>query len=292
MSSNDEKWLDNYYKKLQPSYDYSLKKKDMLTYWSLTIIGIIVSINFGVFEFIDSDETIIYNSSLHLFILAGLIIIIIHFFGNSIIAYSYLSKWKHLQIIIEQYKIYHVGSYKSLLKEIKEIDHSDHGVVKLSTIFMSQLKAGFHIILSASALIFIYQFIIIGNYSLEYIIPSICILSFILYEVWSLKRYSRIQTILNPNKTKKLHAGSINAAICFLVLGLVFTILVYVIDEKNNIFTISDCIYDAIYNDSESESYYNCVAKYNNDFNLRIILHTISAFFFVLSTLFTTYWKF
>ena len=61
MSSNDEKWLHNYYKKLQPSYDYSLKKKDMLTYWSLTIIGIIVSINFGVFEFIDSDETIIYN---------------------------------------------------------------------------------------------------------------------------------------------------------------------------------------------------------------------------------------
>ena len=148
---------------------------------------------------------------------------------------------------------------------------------------MSQLKAGFHIILSESALIFIYQFIIIGNYSLEYIIPSFCILSFILYEVWSLTRYSRIQTILIPNKTKKLHAGSITAAICFLVLGFAFTILVYVIDEKNNIFTISDCIYDAIYNDSESGSYYNCVAKYNNDFNLRIILHTISALFFVLS---------
>ena len=291
MSSNDENWLDNYYKKLQPSYDYSLKKKDMLTYWSLTIIGIIVGINFGVFGFIDGDGAIIYNSLLHLFILAGLIIIIIHFFGNSIIAYSYLSKWKHLQRIIEQYKIYHVGSYKSLLKEIEEIDHSDHGVVKLSIMFISQLKAGFHIILSAATLIFIYQFIIIGNYSLVYTIPPIFILSFILYEVWSLKRYSRIRTISNPNKIKKLHAGLINAAVCFLVLGLVFSILVYVIDEKNNIFTISDCIYDAIYNDSESELYYNCITKYNNDFNLRIILQVISAFFFVLSILCTTYWK-
>ena len=292
MSSNDENWLDNYYKKLQPSYDYSLKKKDMLTYWSLTIIGIIVGINFGIFGFIDNDGTIIYNSLLHLFILAVLTIIIIHFFGNSIIAYSYLSKWKHLQKIIEQYKIYHDISYKNLLKEIKEIDHSDHGVVKLSIMFKSQLQAGFHIILSTSALIFIYQFIIIGNYSLVYTIPPICILIFILYEVLSLKRYSRIQTISNPNEIKKSQTGLIRAAVCFLVLGLAFSILVYVIDENNNIFTISDCIYDAIYNDSESESYSNCITKYNIGFNLRIILHIISAFFFVLSILCTTYQKF
>lgn len=181
-----DKWLQTYYAKLQPAYDNSMKKINTVMNWALTVLVGLFSIYFGTsFTSIGTEYKFLITT--------GFLVVLIQFFTNTVISYSYLTKYRHLQSIIDQYWTSNSITYDQIIKEITKYDIDEYANVNLRSMIKSQLWHGYWIILGAPVGIWVIELQNL-DYTLE---PNITIITlFLLYvfvSFWSLRKYSKIQ---------------------------------------------------------------------------------------------------
>ena len=184
----NESQLKTYYEKLQSEYTYSLKKKDTLE--KLVTYGTF-SINMSVyFNIIKMD---VINEIKILFTIGTLLLIIlIQFFVNSMLAYGYLRKWRKIMTGIEKYWMDKSYSYEEITEDIREYDHNGKLSITWKDMIWAQLLSGFLIILLTPIFFIIYEIYTIGinSYStIGFIILGI----FIIWEIITMSTYSKFK---------------------------------------------------------------------------------------------------
>lgn len=189
MSKDEKKeeWLKVYYSRLESENAYSLKKKDTFTNWSLIILVGLISIYFG---FHGSE---ILNDDLRFLLLTGFIIVLIQFFGNSLISYAYLRKWRYLTNQIDSYWMNGKPSMEKIQKDITTYDLGNKTIVGSKNIVSAQLRSGFHIILGGPTALWIYELITIEQLTWLHGVGFVILGGFILYQILSLRSYDKLK---------------------------------------------------------------------------------------------------
>jgi len=187
QTPNQDEWLKTYYSRLQPSYDYSLQKKDTLTHWSLTILAALL----GIYYAIPADQFL--HAGFRFLLATGFLVILIQFFSNSLVAYSYLRKWRYLKNRIDAYWMTNAPTIKEISSDIETYDHKGHSTVGVSEMISAQLKSGFAIILGGPAVIWIAEFFNIEECSWIHYVAFLLLGGFIIWEICSLKTYGKLQ---------------------------------------------------------------------------------------------------
>ena len=112
---NQDDWLSSYYSRITEEYKISMERKDRALDWSITIFFIA----FMAYAELLTSKNFIWR----IYLLLILELFLFRFFIGSIIAYSYLKKWRY---IIQQIDSYHFKNVIDL-EEIKTIiDTYDH----------------------------------------------------------------------------------------------------------------------------------------------------------------------
>lgn len=190
MTSEDEKkneWLKVYYSRLESENAYSLKKKDTFTNWSLIILVGLISIYFGF------HGGKVLTEDLRFLLLTAFIIVLIQFFGNSLISYAYLRKWRYLTNQIDSYWMNGKPSLEKIQKDITTYDLGNKTIVGSKNIVSAQLRSGFHIILGGPTALWIYELIRINQLTLFHVIGFVILGGFILYQILSLRSYDKLK---------------------------------------------------------------------------------------------------
>ena len=146
----NESQLKTYYEKLQSEYTYSLKKKDTLVNWSLMALLAFMSVYFNIIRMdIINEIKILFT--------IGILIILIQFFVNSMLAYGYLRKWRKIMTGIEKYWMDKSYSYEKITEDIREYDHNGKLSIAWKDMIWAQLLSGFLIILLTPIFFIIYE---------------------------------------------------------------------------------------------------------------------------------------
>ena len=191
IEKEKEEWLKVYYSKIQLEHDYSLRKKDALTNWSLTILVALLGIYFGIQGGLIQD--LVIDQSLRFILVTGFIIILGQFFSNSLIAYAYLRKFRYIMEQIDSHWMTGKPSLKTILEKISTFDHKSKTVVGVKKMISAQLRAGFAIILGGPIIIWISELFNIENISYNHIIAFIILGGFVIWEIVSLNTYDKLK---------------------------------------------------------------------------------------------------
>ena len=181
----NESQLKTYYEKLQSEYTYSLKKKDTLVNWSLMALLAFMSVYFNIIKMDVINE-------IKILFTIGILIILIQFFVNSMLAYGYLRKWRKIMTGIEKYWMDKSYSYEEITEDIREYDHNGKLSITWKDMIWAQLLSGFLIILLTPIFFIIYEIYTIGinSYStIGFIILGI----FIIWEIITMSTYSKFK---------------------------------------------------------------------------------------------------
>jgi len=190
MSTVDEKkeeWLKVYYSRLESENAYSLKKKDSFTNWSLIILVGLISIYFGF------NGGKILTEDLRFLLLTGFLVVLIQFFGNSLISYAYLRKWRYLTNQIDSYWMNGKPSLVKIQEDITTYDLGNKTIVGLKNIISAQLRSGFHIILGGPTALWLYELFTIQEITLIHVLGFIILGGFILWQILSLSSYDKLK---------------------------------------------------------------------------------------------------
>ena len=181
----NESQLKTYYEKLQSEYTYSLKKKDTLVNWSLMALLAFMSVYFNIIRMdIINEIKILFT--------IGILIILIQFFVNSMLAYGYLRKWRKIMTGIEKYWMDKSYSYEKITEDIREYDHNGKLSIAWKDMIWAQLLSGFLIILLTPIFFIIYEIYTIGINSYSTIGFTILGI-FIIWEIITMSTYSKFK---------------------------------------------------------------------------------------------------
>ena len=181
----NESQLKTYYEKLQSEYTYSLKKKDTLVNWSLMALLAFMSVYFNIIRMdIINEIKILFT--------IGILIILIQFFVNSMLAYGYLRKWRKIMTGIEKYWVDKSYSYEKITEDIREYDHNGKLSIAWKDMIWAQLLSGFLIILLTPIFFIIYEIYTIGINSYSTIGFTILGI-FIIWEIITMSTYSKFK---------------------------------------------------------------------------------------------------
>jgi len=172
--SEQDSWLDSYYSRITEEYKLSMERKDRVTDWSITIFFIAI---------IAYAQLLTSNNSLwRICLLFGLELFILRFFINSMIAYSYLKKWRY---ILKQIDLYHFKKdidFEKIKKIVEIYDHTHTTTENARYFIIRQLINGFGLLLSIPILLMIFEFII-NPPAKEVILPLIGSILYAGYEI-------------------------------------------------------------------------------------------------------------
>ena len=188
--TNSDDWLKQYHSRLQSEYELSMKKKDTLTNWSLTILLATIGLYFGQFVGITNFE-----SESRFALVIGTLIIQIQFFVNSMLAYGFLKKWRYLKERIEKYWAGDDIKMEDIKNEITGIDHGRRMKTSWKDMIWAQLRAGFLLILSAPILLAvseIYRASVITNY--HYLVLG-ALVAFLIWQVLISINYDQFKKV-------------------------------------------------------------------------------------------------
>lgn len=185
----DNEWLNNYYNRLQSEYQYSLNKKDLLTNWSLTIVVALFTIYFGLYNVVQ-----VVVPWVKFALIVGTLVVLIHFFVNSLLAYGFLKKWREVREKIENYWITNDSElFNQIKKDLQTIDHGRRMTIGLSSVISSQLKAGFLVILLGPVILAIYEVHKAKEFGIGYWIVIIFFIIYISWQLISIHRYDQFK---------------------------------------------------------------------------------------------------
>jgi len=235
-------WLSSYYSRITEEYKISMERKDRTLDWSITIFFI---------AFIAYAELLTSENFIgRIYLLLILELFLFRFFIGSMIAYSYLKKWRYIIQQIDSYHFKNVIDLEKIKTIIDTYDHK-HTTTEHARYFIKrQLIVGFGLLLSLPILLIIFELMKNppGN---EVIFPLIASVLFIGYEISNFhldtQKINECETMVNDKKSdeadtrKQVQAiliGSIFGLITGALTNLwadVFSQVIFVTIPKENL---------------------------------------------------------
>ena len=117
--SNEDNWLARYYNRIQNDCILSIERRDRITRLSYTILAAVTAIYAGFF----ADGSFV--TPLGRFILvSAVLVVLIKFFFQSMIAYGYFLRGRYFRKKIEQYWMNNMPSIDEIKQDINKYDHN------------------------------------------------------------------------------------------------------------------------------------------------------------------------
>lgn len=181
--------LKSYYSRIQSEFELSHNKKDTVTNWSLTIVLAALGAYFG-FSIGNQYEPII-----KLVLPVGTLMIVSQFFVTSLLAYGYLTKWRHLREQIEKHWIDGNPPLSKIIKLIQTYDHGGNLNVSWKRRLRAQFISGFAVILGIPIALIIYEIYKIQEYTILHCIVIITLIAYVIYIILSTVFYGKFHYV-------------------------------------------------------------------------------------------------
>ena len=180
MDSHD--WVAKYYERIVAECMASLERRDRITHWSYTILGVFVGA-YASFFAIDIDN----NSAIKFALTATILAIMTRFFFQSVIAYGFFTRGRYMRTKIEKYWM-DKSDIKELKLLIKSFDYGRRLPTKKNKI-ASQVRYGpLSLILPLILLIMDFE---INN--TEHCIVLIMLMAYVFYEILNYVTYDQMK---------------------------------------------------------------------------------------------------
>ena len=125
------------------SANYLFERRDRTTHWSYIVLTAVVTAYIGFFA--DGN----FVTPLGRFgLVSGVLLVLIRFFFQSMIAYGYFLKWRYFRTKIEEHWMNGTPSIDEIKQDIVNFDHNKAMPETGRNLFMGQVKSGFILILA------------------------------------------------------------------------------------------------------------------------------------------------
>jgi hypothetical protein len=191
-----EQWVAHYYQRLQNEYQFSLSRRDNITNWALTLFLAVVATYATIMT-----SQIVPSAFWRIAFLLVSLALLVRLFVQSMIAYSFLRRWRHLANMVESHWASGKPQLDGIVEAILKYDHGRRTTISKTAMLWSQLRAGF-------LLMFL---VVLGvlSFELTYAQPVTfaveCLLGgFVIYLVWELGIFVTYDQLKRPsNRSEK-----------------------------------------------------------------------------------------
>jgi hypothetical protein len=173
-----EAWLTRYYERLVEEYQFSLTRRDNITNWALTLFLAVIA----TYAVILTSQVVVSGFWKIALLLASLGLLV-RFLSQSMIAYSFLRKWRYIENRIESHWASGQPSLEDIEVDIRKYDHGRHTPVSKWAMLWSQLRAGFLLIFIVLFGILYVELIGIPSITADYLVLFV---GFVAYLIWEL----------------------------------------------------------------------------------------------------------
>ena len=186
--TNTEGWLTNYYNRIQGECALSIERRDKIMRLCYIVLAAGIATYVGFFA---NDSAIPPFGRFVL--ISGVLIVLIRFFFQSMIAYGYFLRWRYLRKQIEQYwmKIDGCPSLEEIKDDITTYDHGKTMPKTGRSLIMGQAKSGFVLVLAP--VIFLLTFELGLEQSWNHVCVLVGLVGYAIWEVYAFKGYDHMQ---------------------------------------------------------------------------------------------------
>ena len=184
--TNHEKWLTSYYNRIQSECELSIGRRDKITRLCYIVIaaGIAIYVSF----FADGSSV----PPLGRFALvSGILIVLIRFFFQSMIAYGYFIRGRYLREQIEQYWMWGSPSIDEVKKVITRYDHCKAIPKTKRSLLMGQINFGFGLMFVVAAILLTIELSL--EQSWNHCLVLIGLAGYVSWETFTFKRYDQMR---------------------------------------------------------------------------------------------------
>lgn len=183
-------WLTDYYNRLQSDYQTAFTRRDNVTNWTYSILAGILAIYFGLLSSSSITEPI-----WRYLLIIGIMVIMIRFFFQSMIAYGFIIRFRYLRNRIEKHWMNGEPTIEKVKEEIIRYDHNRYvPQTGRNRLWNGQLRSGFIInLVMPSFLLFYELYLAKEKLSLEYILPLVVIAVYLVLEVINYATYDQMK---------------------------------------------------------------------------------------------------
>jgi hypothetical protein len=188
---NNEDWLKEYYGRLQNESQFSSTRRDNATNWALTLfLGIIAA-----YVALLTSQTVVPSVWRIGLLLAGSILLI-RFFVQSTIAYSFLRRWRYLENQIECHWAFEEPDMKKIVEEIRTYDHGRHATISRWDMIKAQLRSGFLLVFIGVAAALLHELRAMHQISLTI---WVSLTGFLIYVIWEIYNFTTYDQLNKPS---------------------------------------------------------------------------------------------
>ena len=185
--SNNKSWLSDYYGRIQGECKLSFERRDRTTHWSYIVLTAVVTAYIGFFA--DGN----FVTPLGRFgLVSGVLLVLIRFFFQSMIAYGYFLKWRYFRTKIEEHWMNGTPSIDEIKQDIVNFDHNKAMPETGRNLFMGQVKSGFILILAIPITLLAIELHLTQTW--EYFMILISVGSYFVLESYNFKKYDQVRS--------------------------------------------------------------------------------------------------
>ena len=155
MAKDNCRWLEAYYSKISDAHNFWLQRRDTVTNWALTF-------NFGTAAiyagFLSSAVPV--APFFRILFLAIAVALSTRFFAFDLVMYAWVQKYGFLTREIEKCMTADHVNYSRAKELVNKIDHERYTTISQNRMLVSQLRAGYLLILLIPCSLLVYQLII------------------------------------------------------------------------------------------------------------------------------------
>lgn len=186
--SNTDGWLTNYYNRIQGECALSIERRDKI----MRLCYIVLAAGIATYAGFFADGSFITPLG-RFALISGILMVLIRFFFQSMIAYNYFLRWRYLRNRLEQYWMKKDDCPS--LKEIKDdISTYDHGKTMPNTgrsLIMGQAKSGFVLVLAPVVFLLVLELWL--EQSWNYACILVGLVGYVIWEVYTFRGYDQMQ---------------------------------------------------------------------------------------------------
>jgi len=184
---NDD-WLKEYYSRLQSESQFSSTRRDNATNWGLTVfLGVIAT-----YAALLTSQTSLPSIWRILLLLAALALEM-RFFVQSMIAYSFLRRWRYLEQKIESHWSTGKPTLAEIVTDVQTYDHGRRATVSKRDMVWSQVRAGFLLVFLALAALLLRDVSKLSEMSLKIWGVFIGLAIYFMWEIYSFLTYDQLK---------------------------------------------------------------------------------------------------
>ena len=184
-TTNHENWITSYYIRIQSECELSIGRRDKITRLCYIVLaaGIAIYVSF----FADSS----FVPPLGRFVLVvGILIVLVRFFFQSMIAYGYFLRGRYLRERIEKYWMYGSPSLDEIKDAITAYDHGKAMPKTTRSLIKGQIAFGFGLIFIVAIILLIIELSFEQSWNHCLVLSGL--VGYVSWEIIAFKRYDQV----------------------------------------------------------------------------------------------------